>query len=514
MDFGFLRRAPYFSVKSAVKSPLTWLTLAMILYGILIAEKASPYVGGADSSGYHNSARLMSAGKVSTELRIIPGLPVGSHGINHWAYMPLGFTPHGATNMVPGYPTGLPLLMVATSFFVSWLYVPGWVAGWNMLLGVLATYGLGRECGLRPAWSGLAALILALSPLYLFMGLQPMSDVAALTWCTVAIYFALKTRQKNQWGLLCGFAVSIAVLIRPTNVLVFLPVLICLGFSPRRWAWVICGGLPGAVFLGFYNYAAYGKIVTTGYGDMSAAFSHSWVWPTLKHYVYWLPLVFTPLIPLALGLFWSRADKRIISVLAVWILTTFVFYSFYSFTHETWWYLRFILPAAPALIIAAMLVLSRLAERFRLRLFEASAPIGHLVITLLLLAVVVAPNIVGMRRLYALEGKEGDRSYWMVADWLNHNVPANSVIAAMQNSGSLIAYSPFTVVRWDCITAENFATIRAQLLANHQPLYTALFPFEEADALAKMPGDWKPVAKFLPTTIWQYHPFQTAQEVH
>jgi hypothetical protein len=341
------------------------------------------------------------------------------------------------------------------------------------------------------------------------MGLQPMSDVAALTWCTVAIYFALKTRQKAPWGLLCGFAMSIAVLIRPTNVLVFLPVLVCLGFSPRRWAWVICGGLPGAVFLGFYNHAAYGKILTTGYGDMSAAFSRSWVWPTLKHYVYWLPLLFTPLIPLALGLFWSRADKRIISVLAVWILTTFVFYSFYSFTHETWWYLRFILPAAPSLIIAAMLVLSRLADHFKLRLFEASAPIGHLAVTVLLLAVVVAPNIVGMRRLYALEGKEGDRSYWLVADWLNQNVPANSVVAAMQNSGSLIAYSPFTVVRWDTITADNFQTIRAQLQANHQPFYIALFPFEEADAMARMPGEWKPLVKISPTTIWQY---QTAPD--
>jgi hypothetical protein len=264
--------------------------------------------------------------------------------------------------------------------------------------------------------------------------------------------------------------------------------------------------LPGAVFLGFFNHAAYGKILTTGYGDMSAAFSREWFWPTVKHYAYWLPLLFTPLIPLALGLFWSRADKRIISVLAVWILTNFAFYSFYSFTHETWWYHRFILPAAPALIIAAMLVLSRLADRFRLRLFDASAPIGHLAISALLLAVIVVPNIVGMRRLHALDGKEGDQSYWLVADWLNQNVPANSVIATMQNSGSLIAYSPFTMVRWDAITEENFPKILAQLQANQQPFYTALFPFEEADAMARMPGEWKPLVKIAPTTIWQFQP--------
>ena len=406
--------------------------------------------------------------------------------------------------MVPTYPVGLPLLMVATSCFVGWLYVPGWVAGWNMFLGVLVTYGLGRECGLRPAWSWFAASILALSPLFVLMGLQPMSDVAALTWCTGAIYFALKTRQKAPWGLLCGFALSIAILIRPTNVLVFLPVLICLGFSPRRWAWVICGGMPGAVLLGVYNYAAYGKILTTGYGDMSDAFSREWVLPTLKHYVYWLPRLFTPLIPLALGLFWSRADKKIISVLAVWILSIFALYSFYTFTRETWWYLRFLLPAAPAMIIAATLVLNRLADHFGLRLFEASAPRGHRVMTVFLLVITVVPNIVGLRQLHALAGKQNDRPYWLVADWLNHNAPANSVIAAMQNSGSLIAYTPFTVLRWDYVTEDNFPTIRDVLLANHQPLYIALYPFEEAEVFARMRGNWKPVAHIFPVTIWRY----------
>ena len=505
MDFGFLRRVPPFSVKAVIKSPLIWLTLAMILYGILIADKVSPYVGGSDSSGYYNSARLLSRGKVCTELRMIPGLPVGSQGITPYLYMPLGFRSHGETDMVPTYPAGLPLLMVATSWFVSWLYVPGWVAGWNMFLGVLATYGLGRECGLRPAWSWFAASILALSPLYAFIGLQPLSDVAALTWCTGAIYFALKTRQKPQWGLLCGFALSIAILIRPTNVLVFLPVLICLGFSPRRWGWVICGGMPGAVLLGVYNHVAYGKIVTTGYGDVSDSFSRKWVLPTLKHYVYWLPRLFTPLIPLALGLLWSRADKKIISVLAVWILSICALYSFYSFTRESWWYLRFLLPAAPAMIIAAMLVLNRLADHFRLRLFEASAPRGQLATTVLLLVITVVPNIVGLRQLHALDGKEGERTYWLVADWLNHNAPANSVIAVMQNSGSLIAYSSFTVVRWDYISADNFSTIRGVLLANHQPFYAALFPHEEADAFARMPGNWKPVAHVGSATIRQYH---------
>ena len=477
----------------------------MILYGILIVERVSPYVGGSDSSGYYNSARLLSSGKVSTELRTIPGLPVGSPGITPFVYLPLGFHPQGKTSMVPGYPVGLPLLMAAASCFVSWLYVPGWVAGWNMFFGVLVTYGLARECGLRPSWSWFAAGILALSPLFTAMGLQPMSDVSALTWCTAALYFALKTRQKVEWGLMCGFALSIATLIRPTNVLVVFPILICLGFDLRRWATVIGGGIPGAVFLGFYNQATYGKILTTGYGDMSDAFGPEWVLPTLKHYVHWLPRLFTPLIALALGLLWSRAEKRIIVVLGAWILIIFGFYGFYTFTHEVWWYLRFILPAAPVMIISAILVLKRLADRFKIQLFQANAPIGHHLVTVLLILITVVPNIVGIRSLHSLTGKKGDSSYWLIADWLNRNAPSNSVVAAMQNSGSLIAYSSFTVLRWDAITKDSFSTIHAQLLANRQPFYAALFPFEEADAFANMPGDWKCVVKIFPAAIWQYN---------
>ena len=66
MDLGFLRRVPNFVMKprarAVFRSPLTWLAVAMVLYGILVAEKVSPYVGGSDSSGYYNSARLLSAG--------------------------------------------------------------------------------------------------------------------------------------------------------------------------------------------------------------------------------------------------------------------------------------------------------------------------------------------------------------------------------------------------------------------------------------------------------------------
>jgi len=492
-------------MKPFFKSPVTWLTLAMILYGILIAEKVSTYVGGSDSSGYYNSAQLLSHGKVRTELRTIPGLPVGTSEITPFVYLPLGFHPERKNEMVPGYPIGVPLLMTVTSWFVEWFNVPGWVAGWNMFLGVLLTYGLARECGLRPAWSWFTLWILALSPLYTAMGLQPMSDVPALTWCTAALYFAFKTRRQAKWGLLCGFALSIAVLIRPTNVLLFLPVLICLGFDWRRWTWVIVGGLPGAGFLSVYNYAAYGKIVTTGYGDMTDAFGREWVLPTLKHYAIWLPRLFTPVVVLAFGLLGSRAEKRTIAVLTTWILAIFAFYSFYTFTHEVWWYLRFILPAAPALLIAAVLVLQRVTERFNLQLFQAGAPLSHHVVAGFILLIATVPNVLEMRSLHSLVGKKGDSSYWLLADWLNRNAPPNSVVAAMQNSGSLLAYSSFTVVRWDALNKENFSTICAQLAANRQPLYAVLFPFEEASAFANMPGDWKPIIKIFPGAIWKYN---------
>ena len=68
-----------------------------------------------------------------------------------------------------------------------------------------------------------------------------------------------------------------------------------------------------------------------------------------------------PYRPLGARLRWAAAG-----LLAAWGLVYPTFYLFYSLTHDEWWYLRFLLPAAPPLLVAAVLATRRLAARCHL----------------------------------------------------------------------------------------------------------------------------------------------------
>src|SRR4051812_4647072 len=276
------------------------VALAVLAYAVLIVRNVSPYIGGSDSSGYLNSAKLLGAGRLTAELKRIPDLNVGRE-LNNWLYIPLGFAETNGGKMVPTYPVGLPLTLVALSKVVGWENVTGWAAGLHMFFGAILMYGLSRECGLSPPWAWFGALVLGTSPLYVSMGLQLMSDVPAMTWCTAAVYFALLSRRHAAWAGLAGVAVAVAVLVRPSDVLIILPVALVLGLDLKRWFWLGVCGLPGAVFQCIYNLKTYGGPLTTGYGDMRANFRLMWVSPTLLHYLHWLPLLFTPLILASVG---------------------------------------------------------------------------------------------------------------------------------------------------------------------------------------------------------------------
>ena len=53
----------------------------------------------------------------------------------------------------------------------------------------------------------------------------------------------------------------------------------------------------------------------------------------------------TPWVPVA--------RRRELAVLGLWAALLIGFYAFYFHSGESWWYLRFILPAFPALLLAA-----------------------------------------------------------------------------------------------------------------------------------------------------------------
>jgi hypothetical protein len=500
MDFPNAMTAP---------APLPWrraavgaAALALALYAAVLIRHVGAVAGGSDSSGYMNHARLLAAGHIHVQPRTLPGLAQAS--LPPFLYVPLGFKPAwNGDGIVPTYPTGFALFVLALKPLAGWRHAGDAVIILHSIAGLIATFALCRALGLGRRWATVGAAILALSPLYLFMSLQAMSDVPSLAWTTAAVLAALKSRERNGWALAAGAAMAVNVLLRPTNVLAFAPIAIALGPSPRRWVLFIIGGLPGAVFFAAHSVSAYGSFATTGYGDNSLAFLARYVPGTLLHYARWLPVLFTPLAVLVLALPWLGAvSARTKWLLATWILVYSAFYSSYECTHETWWYLRFLLPAAPALIAGSLLVARALLSRA-----AGWADPGRSRPAFAAVLALVALNCLWANRdLYALGIGKSELRYGLVSDWMKANVPADAVCLAMQASGSLFYYTHFTFIRWDVLDKGNVGKVEAALRSSKRPLYAVLFPFEVQESGIfdkRMPGHWRQVGQVEDVTIWR-----------
>jgi hypothetical protein len=439
--------------------------------------------------------------------RALPELP--PEKMSAFSYVPLGFRPIDGPSMVPTYPTGLPLLFAAASVITGWDAAPHWTIGIHTLLGVLLVFGLGRQCGLSPEVAALGALIVGMSPLYLLFGLQAMTDVPALVWVTGAVMLAWhsRTRPGLLMPLAAGAVFAMAVLVRPTNVIAIIPILFAFGIQWRRLLLFGLGGLPGAVFLALYNRAAYGSMFEQGYVGIPGLMRGEWVGITLAHYAVWLPVLLTPLVVLALGVPWLlRTTPRPTIVLAAWIGGFAGFYAFYYFTHEVWWSLRFVLPAFPPLVVAALLVLQRLTAR-------VNRPMSRWIAGGVATVSVLIWSLAWAAHFHVLSTGQGEAAYRESAVWARENLPENAVVVTMQTSGAVIYYTDFVILRWDELTPEIAAAVNSNLEASNRPLFAVLFPYEVKEVVEKhLLGDWKEFGAVSHVTIWRRESAEMASE--
>lgn len=468
-------------------------------YALFLRRYTSPYAGGSDSSGYLNSAALLLDGRLTTTRPVLPGHTVAEFGIG--AHVPLGFLPRvGSDEMSPTYPLGLPLHLVAFSWIagLDWATVPLNIC--TALAGGGLLYLLARRLSLPPGWALAGAMLLLLCPLYIFTATQPMSDLLASVWSLAALYAALRAREKWSWALACGFAVAWAVLVRPTDLLLVVPVALALGLAWRSYLWVGLGGLPGAVLLAAYNHQIYGSSFITGYGDIWLAFSREFAAHNLPFFALWIPGLLTPLVLAALAApFLPAGRQRDLGVLGTWAAVLIGFYAFYYHSGETWWYLRFILPAFPVLILGALVVLHS---------FLSAAP-GRKIIGGLLLAASLGWELVQVDRLQLLQNKSGEATYADASAWTREHLPANAAIICMQVSGALHYYTGFLVVRWEQVAPGDLRRLFLALQDLHQPVYAVLYDFEETDAQQRIGGHWTKITRVRNATVWQVDPALT-----
>jgi hypothetical protein len=475
------------------------LILACVVYLALLAWRIGACAGGSDSSGYLNQAKLLRAGTIHTATRALPELP--AHMLGAYAYIPLGFSPASAGDpdrMVANYPIGLPLLIATASLACGWNLAPPLVMLAHALAGLALMYLLARDFKLSDRAAMAAVGLLALCPLYIFASLQVLSDLPALVWTMAAVWCARRSRDRLAWAWAAGAALSLAVLIRPTNALAIVPVALALGGNLRRWCALLAAGMPGAALFLTYNAVAYGHPLHTGYGPIWDAFALRQLAPNLAHYATWLPVLLTPLAALALLRPWlSSVPQRDRWLLAGWLGAFLGFYLFYPYTRQAWWGLRFLLPAFPALIVAAVFVAHQAIASLALaggKMRWAGALAALSVLWL------VPWNL----KLATLHAGRNERVYVDACDWARVHLPSNAIVFATQTTGAIYYYTDFTAVHWQFVTPAEVARIEQAARASGRAVYAMLFPEEEQRLLREVfPGDWKPVGAVKHIRFWQ-----------
>ncbi len=498
----------------AASKPLwpRWLGLiAFAGYLAFIGSHTAVVAGGSDSSGYLNSGRLLSQGKLLTDLRPPPAFGPRAD-LDPMHFLPQGFFPFtDRTQLTPTYPTGLPLHFALAGKLFGWSVGPWLIVLLAAAAVVWLTYSVARALDLSAPLAIAGATVIAAFPVFIFAAIQPLSDTLATAWTLAALRCALFSRRSAHrafaGALACGGALGLAVLVRPTNSLLAPALLILLGMNWRKLGLFALGGMPAALWLAFYNHQLYGGPFQSGYGEIFPAFALPYGAPTLAHFTHWLALLL-PSVFLALPVFaWLRRDTRTRELLAVTLAFTAItsLYLFYEVSREVWWCLRFILPALPPLIFLGLIGIEALARGPGARWPHpfrtgAAALVG---VWALALSGYWTPKL----GVFLVQGYE--QAYEQGSLAAREKLPPNAVIMSFAFSGSLYYYTDFPVLRWDQMDAPIFSNYAASAHKSSVPVCALLFDWEEKDAFTRCPGPWQRVATLANIGLWTLPPPQT-----
>jgi hypothetical protein len=226
---------------------------------------------------------------------------------------------------------------------------------------------------------------------------------------------------------------------------------------------------------------------------MTTAFLLERVMPTLRHYALELTVNLTPCVWLALALPWLRGmNVRSRWLLALWAGAFLGFYVSYYYTMEDWWYLRFVLPAFPALAIAA-------AQAMEIWL-PPRRWVGALVG-----AAVLGNAVWQAERLHVLATEADHRVFPQTTAWFRDEAPPDAVVFAFETSAALFVETGVTVLRFDQVEPEVNERAARIALAAGRPVYAALLDLpENAGWHARLPaGEWSEVQSFRHVAIFR-----------
>jgi asparagine N-glycosylation enzyme membrane subunit Stt3 len=465
-------------VRTLVSIPWPALIAATaVAAAFLIGVKYSAFFpAGPDQSGYVSQAHRWVTRRLRTPIPEWARAGEWANALKSAA--PTGYAVDATnTNLVPSYSPGLPVAMAVFErigganavFYVVPLF--GSLAVW-------ATYALGRQLAGR--WAGaIAAVLLLCSPAFLWMLIQPMSDVPAAACWTVTLLFASRARSGAD-ALLSGIGTAAAILIRPNIApLALVPVALLLLSSNERTKKIAAfalAAIPAGLVTAAINANWYGSPLTSGYGSLDTLYAIERISVNARRYFGWLIHTQTPMVllwiiaPVAIH---ALDTSRRILLIAIYPLAVLALYLPYL-SFDDWAFLRFLLPAYPVMLFALAALFVSFVEQVKPPRLAVPAVMA---VTLSL----VSQELMFARDVGTFRVANGEARFAHAVDFAR-TLPRNSIFVSDAYSGALNFYTGHDVLRWVMIPANNLDLALVSLARQGHQLYFVGDGFE-ADRL-------------------------------
>jgi len=367
-------------------------------------------------------------------------------------------------------------------------------------LGVWWTFLLGRRIG-GAAAGATAAVLLAARPPFLYQIVQPMSDVPAAALWTAALVAVMSARFTSSLAgaIVGGLVTGVALIVRP-NLLPLVGVAAFAVFTGRgvtlrtvlrTWGGFAAGVAPFAMAVGVLQDAMYGGPFKSGYGDLDFLFRLDHVWPNLQRYPVWLVQTETPIVLLALASPFVARDRRACVWLLAFAAAVFVCYIPYE-VFDAWWYLRFLLPAYPPLLVLTAVALTMMIGRLPAR-WRVGQAVLVAAVAFCMVRVTVDRGTFGLR--------DFERRFRLGGEYVAAHLPENAAVVTGQESGSIRFYSGRLTLFWRELPPESLDRALQFLRDRGYRPYLLLEPWEQPefvqrfDPHSQLGGlSWPPIA--------------------
>jgi hypothetical protein len=406
---------------------------ARLVFGNLVKS-----CGGLDSAGYLGESRLLLTGHLTEVVPVARALPFDAATATS-AAAPLGFVPSAMPfTIAPRFPPGFPIVLAiarATAGPSAPFFIPPLFA-----FGAVLCVALIVRARMGPIAAGLAGVLLACSPVFVDMALQPMSDAPAMFWTMLAACLAWGARPRP---IASGFAAGMAILTRPPLALAVLVLLLVTRWLTWRRA-ATFGGVVGAfvAVLLAMQWQMYGHPLRSGYGTASQLFTWASLVPNTRLQITWLLTIHTPIVALlfAAGAWFDRAFAWRAGLM---FLAVAFPYFVYAPRFEDWEILRFLLPGLP--FVAAVCACGVVGLAGTARPVAAAAAAAIVAVA----AVAWSFHVVSDR--HVLDLREPERKYPLAASWFAAHTTGRAVAIAALHTGSLKYYTGRPTLRMEAL---------------------------------------------------------------